>query len=71
MAMVQNAADRWIRPGFTGNSGVRQIRDLFHGSEPGKEKTPDNVHANCSIGIAWSDDLQNWDWPRQLGSPNR
>jgi len=37
---------------------------FFHGSGPGKQKTPDNVHANCSIGIAWSNNLQIWEWPR-------
>ena len=36
---------------------------FFHGGGPGKRKTQDNVNANCSIGIAWSDDLSTWDWP--------
>lgn len=36
---------------------------FFHGGGPGKNKTQDNVDANCSLGIAWSDDLKNWDWP--------
>jgi len=36
---------------------------FFHGGGPGKEKTQDNVDANCSIGIAWSKDLKNWEWP--------
>jgi len=36
---------------------------FFHGGGPGKTKTQHNVDANCSIGIAWSDDLVNWDWP--------
>ena len=35
---------------------------FFHGGGPGKNKTQDNVDANCSLGIAWSDDLKNWDW---------
>jgi hypothetical protein len=36
---------------------------FFHGGGPGKKKTQDNVDANCSVGIAWSDDLENWNWP--------
>lgn len=36
---------------------------FFHGSGPGKMKTPDNTHANCNLGIAWSGDLGTWDWP--------
>jgi hypothetical protein len=36
---------------------------FFHGGGPGKTKTQDNVDANCSLGIAWSDDLKEWDWP--------
>jgi hypothetical protein len=36
---------------------------LFHGGGPGKNKTQDNVDANCSLGIAWSDNLKDWNWP--------
>ncbi len=36
---------------------------FFHGGGPGKKKTQDNVDSNCSIGIAWSKDLKNWEWP--------
>ena len=36
---------------------------FLHGGGPGKIKTQENVDANCSIGIAWSDDLVTWDWP--------
>lgn len=36
---------------------------FFHGSGPGKNKTQNNVYANCAIGIAWSDDLKTWQWP--------
>lgn len=35
---------------------------FFHGSGPLKEKEGD-FDKNASIGIAWSNDLQNWDWP--------
>ncbi|MFO7907081.1 MAG: hypothetical protein ACQESR_29795 [Planctomycetota bacterium] len=36
---------------------------FFHGVGPGETRTMDNAFANCSIGIAWSDDLVRWDWP--------
>ena len=36
---------------------------FFHAGGPGKTKTQNNVDANCSIGIAWSDDLAKWHWP--------
>jgi hypothetical protein len=36
---------------------------FFHGVGPGRTRTMDNAFANCSIGIAWSDDLRRWDWP--------
>lgn len=38
---------------------------FFHGGGPGMKKTQDNVDANCSLGIAWSDDLKDWNWPGQ------
>lgn len=41
---------------------------FFHGGGPGKEKTQDNVDANCSVGIAWSDDLRTWHWPGRTAS---
>lgn len=40
---------------------------FFHGEGPGKENTIDTFVANCSIGIAWSDDLASWDWPGKVG----
>lgn len=36
---------------------------FFHGSGPKKEEEGD-FDKNASIGIAWSDDLKNWNWPR-------
>jgi len=42
---------------------VRRHIMFFHAGGPGKIKTQDNVDANCSIGIAWSDDLKEWEWP--------
>lgn len=35
---------------------------FFHGSGPLKEKEGD-FDKNASIGIAWSNDLQTWNWP--------
>jgi len=35
---------------------------FFHGSGPKSERDGD-FDKNASIGIAWSDDLLNWDWP--------
>ncbi|GAB2576537.1 glycoside hydrolase family protein [Spirosoma areae] len=35
---------------------------LFHGSGPLTEEAGD-FDKNASIGIAWSDDLQQWQWP--------
>ena len=40
---------------------------FFHGGGPGRNKTQDNVDAHCCIGIAWSDDLESWDWPGKNG----
>ncbi len=37
---------------------------FFHGSGPRSERDGD-FDKNASIGIAWSDDLLNWDWPRK------
>jgi hypothetical protein len=34
---------------------------FFHGSGPESERKHFDSHA--SLGIAWSDDLKNWDWP--------
>jgi hypothetical protein len=36
---------------------------FFHGEGPGRENSIDTFVANCSIGLAWSDDLVGWDWP--------
>ena len=37
---------------------------FFHGSGPENEKTMfDNF---ASIGLAWSDDLKEWDWPGKM-----
>jgi len=42
---------------------------FFHGVGPGETRTMDNAFANCSIGIAWSEDLREWHWPGQQEEP--
>jgi hypothetical protein len=50
---------------------LRQDRDFgkyimfYHGEGPGNENSIDTFVANCSIGIAWSDDLLSWEWPQK------
>ncbi len=44
--------------------GIEKYIMFFHGSGPNKEKEGD-FDKNSSIGIAWSDDLVNWDWPKK------
>jgi hypothetical protein len=39
---------------------------FFHGSGPLPESQ--YFDKNASIGIAWSDDLKNWEWPGKSGS---
>jgi hypothetical protein len=39
---------------------------LYHGEGLGKENSMDTFVANCSLGIAWSDDLVTWDWPGKV-----
>ena len=54
-----------------GKPGIGKYVMLFHGSGPGASKTQDNVDANCCLGIAWSDDLKTWDWPREKSGADR
>jgi hypothetical protein len=44
--------------------GIGKYLMFFHAGGPGTVRTQDNSDAECSLGIAWSDDLVNWDWPR-------
>lgn len=46
--------------------GIGKYLLFFHGVGPGRTRTMDNAFANCSIGIAWSDDLVQWDWPGKV-----
>ena len=37
---------------------------FFHGSlGPRRGERPMNFDINCNIGLAWSDDLETWQWP--------
>ncbi len=36
---------------------------FFHGSSEEGAKPKYNAHNNASLGIAWSDDMINWNWP--------
>ncbi len=47
--------------------GVGKYVMFFHGSGPRKEIEGD-CYKNCSIGIAWSDDLKEWTWPGNTGT---
>tara|TARA_B100001029_G_C15019471_1_gene429562 strand:+ start:245 stop:1213 length:969 start_codon:yes stop_codon:yes gene_type:complete len=44
--------------------GIERYVMFFHGSGPNKESEGD-FDKNSSLGIAWSDDLVNWDWPKK------
>lgn len=43
--------------------GVGKYVMVYHTDGPG-ERGDATENANCSIGIAWSDDLKTWQWPR-------
>jgi hypothetical protein len=43
--------------------GVGQYVMVYHTDGPGgRGDATENAH--CSIGIAWSDDLKTWSWPK-------
>ena len=44
--------------------GIDKYIMFFHGSGPNRESEGD-FDKNCSIGIAWSDDLVKWEWPNK------
>lgn len=48
---------------LTGNKHFGKYVMFFHGSSEEGAKPFYNAHNNASLGIAWSDDLQNWNWP--------
>ena len=43
--------------------GVGRYLLFFHGSGPKTEQEGD-FDRNASVGIAWSDDLASWHWPK-------
>lgn len=43
--------------------GVARHVMVFHTMGPGRIKTDANTNANCHVLLAWSPDLQTWDWP--------
>lgn len=43
--------------------GIGKYILVCHSMGPGEDKTDANTNANCSIVIAWSDDLKTWHWP--------
>ncbi len=63
---------RWAKGRITAGAVVdlREIKGIeryvmfFHGSGPNKESEGD-FDKNSSLGIAWSEDLVNWDWPKK------
>lgn len=49
--------------------GIGNYLMFFHGSGPLKESEGD-FDKNASLGIAWSKDLIEWDWPGEMSFPN-
>ena len=47
---------------LTNNPKVGKYLMFFHGSGPKTEEEGD-FDRNASLGISWSNDLINWDWP--------
>lgn len=43
--------------------GINKYIMFFHGSSEEGAKPHYNAHNNASLGIAWSEDLQTWEWP--------
>ena len=48
---------------LTKMKGIGKYIMFFHGSSEEGAKPHYNAHNNASLGIAWSDDLVNWEWP--------
>ena len=47
--------------------GIGRYLMFFHGSSPAGCALRE-VHGHASLGLAWSDDLVHWDWPRGSGA---
>ncbi|AWV97242.1 hypothetical protein [Arcticibacterium luteifluviistationis] len=63
ITLGQNEWD-WAKGRITAGTVLKLNKYImfFHGSGPKKE-TEGDFDKNASIGIAWSSDLLNWDWP--------
>jgi hypothetical protein len=48
---------------LTNDADVKKYIMFFHGSSEEGAKPAYNAHNNATLGIAWSDDLENWEWP--------
>lgn len=48
---------------LTNNPKYGKYVMFFHGSSEEGAKPKYNAHNNASLGIAWSDDMINWNWP--------
>jgi hypothetical protein len=48
---------------LTNNPSIGKYIMFFHGSSEEGAKPKYNAHNNASLGIAWSSDLENWNWP--------
>lgn len=44
------------------NPAIGKYLLFFHGQGPAP-KTTEIINSGCDLGIAWSDDLINWEWP--------
>lgn len=63
----------WARGRITAGTVINLKNDIrfgkyimfFHGSGP-KTESEGDFDRNASIGIAWSNDLINWNWPGNL-----
>ena len=51
-------------------AGIGRYLLFFHGSGPKTEEAGD-FDRNASVGIAWSEDLVNWEWPGKCAAPVR
>lgn len=49
---------------LTKNPSYGKYIMFFHGASMEGAQPEYNPHNNASLGIAWSDDLINWNWPR-------
>lgn len=73
IALITLGQDQWIWAqrrltaatviDLTENPKIGKYIMFFHGSSDEGAKPTYNAHNNASLGIAWSSDLENWEWP--------